>query len=182
MIKKLRRAEKPFFFHQLNSNIRKIMKDELEWDLKYNKYYKSPRLTPDGLRQYPNLLERAIKSGNDISFSNNLRPYFRTTVFYTKKGRQYERKIPNDAYLVLGQGQFNIYYIRAICQFALSQGIKDVEVYRGRQSRNPRKSSQMLIGERVDAKELLNELRNLNEFGSKKFQIGYPNSGLSVKV
>ena len=71
--------------------------------------------------------------------------------------------------------------MRAICQIALSQGIKEVEIYRAKQSKEPRRSSQVQIGSKLDASKLLNELRNTSEFGSKNFLIGLPNSGLSVK-
>ena len=72
--------------------------------------------------------------------------------------------------------------MRAICRIALSQGIEEVEIYRAKQSREPRSSSQVQIGSKIDARELLDELRNTSEFGSKSFLIGLPNSGLSVKL
>jgi len=176
-----KRTGMPFHFHQLDNKTREIMKEELEMDLDGNGHYQSPRLTSEGLRQFPDFLKEAIESGNDISFSNTLRPYYKSFEFYIRKGRQYKRKISSDAHLVLGQGQFNIYYMRAICQIALSQGIKEVEIYRGKQSKEPRRSSQVQIGSKLDASKLLNELRNTSEFGSKEFQIGLPNSGLSLK-
>jgi len=138
-------------------------------------------LTSEGLRQFPDFLKEAIDFGNDISFSNALRPHFKGFEFYIKKGRKNKRKIPSDAHLVLGQGQFNIYYMRAICQIALSQEIKEVEIYRAKQSKEPRRSSQVQIGSKLDASRLLSELRNTSEFGTKEFEIGLPNSGLSVK-
>ncbi len=172
----------PFYFHQLDNKTREIMKGELQRDLSSNGLYQSPRLISDGLRKFPELLNRAIESGNDISFSNDLRAYFKNSEFYVRKGRQYKRKIPSDAYLVLGQGQFNIYYIRAICRIALSQGIGEVEIYRAKQSRELRRSSQVQIGSKLDARELLDELRNTSDFLAKSFLIGIPNSGLSVKL
>lgn len=71
--------------------------------------------------------------------------------------------------------------MRAISQIALSLGIKEVEIYRVKQSKEPRRSSQVQIGSKLDASKLLNELRITSEFGSIEFQIGLPNSGLSVK-
>jgi len=170
-----------FQFHQLDNKTRETMKEELERDLNGDGPYQSPRLTSEGLRQFPELLKKAIDSVNDLSFSNDLKPYFKSIEIYIRKGRQYKRKIPSDAHLVLGQGQFNIYYMRAICQIALSQGIEEVEIYRAKQSNEPRRSSQLQIGSKINAIDLLDELRNTSEFGSKNFLIGLPNSGLSVK-
>lgn len=176
-----KRTGKPFHLHQLDNKTREIMKKELEMDLNGNGPYKSPRLNSEGVRQFPDSLKDAIESGNGISFSNALRQYFKSFESYIRKGRQFKRKIPSDAHLVLGQGQFNIYYMRAICQIALSQGIKEVEIYRAKQSKEPRRSSQVQIGSKLGAIKLLKELRNTSEFGSKEFQIGLPNSGLSVR-
>ncbi|MBN1214486.1 MAG: hypothetical protein JXA99_03485 [Candidatus Lokiarchaeota archaeon] len=156
------------------------MNIELEWDLKNNQLYKSPRLTLKGLNEFPILLKKAIENGNDISFSDNLKNFFKENEKLIRDGIGYEKKIPYDAHFVLGQGQFNIYYMRAICQMAISQGIKTVEVYRAKKSQNPRKSSQNLIKNKINAKDLLGDLRN-SDFGSKKFSLGFPNSGLSVK-
>ena len=80
----------PFHFHQLDNITREIMKEELEMDLNSNGAYQSPRLTSDGLHQFPKLLKRAIDSGTDISFSEDLRPFFnKTEISRSKKGEKY---------------------------------------------------------------------------------------------
>ena len=90
-------------------------------------------------------------------------------------------KVPHNAHLVLGQGQFNIYYMRGVCARAISEGLDEVEIYRAKQSYNPRRTSQWLIGKKINAVEFLNELRTVKDLGSTSLQIGLPNSGLSVR-
>ncbi|MFW9876320.1 MAG: hypothetical protein ACFFG0_24765, partial [Candidatus Thorarchaeota archaeon] len=60
-----------FNFNDLNEETRKDMKEELEMDIKNDNIYISPRLTNKEL--YIKLFKKAIESGNDSSFANELK-------------------------------------------------------------------------------------------------------------
>jgi hypothetical protein len=80
---------------------------------------------------------------------------------------------------VLAQGEFNRYYIRGVCRRALEAGILDVEVYRARLVAAPRPDSEALIGRRLDAEQLIADLRTHMGVDTA-LGLGRPNSGLSV--
>ena len=172
---------KQFHFNQLDTRTRIFMKAEFERDSEKGIYYKSPRLTDEGFQQFPILLERSISSANDISLSTDLKPFIKEYETRIIKGIHHNVKVPHNAPLVLGQGQFNFYYMRGICARAISEGLDEVEIYRARQSYNSRRTSQWLIGKRINAAEFLNEMRVTKDPGSTSLQIGLPNSGLSVR-
>lgn len=81
----------------------------------------------------------------------------------------------------LSAGQFGAYYARAVASVALDAGLP-IEVYRARQSKSLRPESERLIGQRLDPKELLADLR-VNSSDPQAFAV-LPdvNSGITIKA
>jgi hypothetical protein len=83
---------------------------------------------------------------------------------------------------MLAEGEFNRYYCRGLCQRALEVGIEEVEVYRAKAVTTPRPESQRLIGRRLSARSLLNDLRTSQGVEPALGVPPGPNSGLSVRL
>ena len=88
--------------------------------------------------------------------------------------------MPRNAPLTLAEGEFNRFYIRALCKFAIYNN-KKIRVYRAKTVSNPRIESEEKIGQILDANCLLNDLRQ--NVGIDTF-LGLPsvNSGLSIEI
>jgi predicted alpha/beta-fold hydrolase len=85
--------------------------------------------------------------------------------------------VPHTANSTLAEGEFNRFYIRAMCRRAEAEGRSTVLVYRAAERDKERSASVALIGQHVDAAELLAKLRELPDF---KSGFPEPNTGLSV--
>ena len=60
---------------------------------------------------------------------------------------------------MLAEGEFNRFYLRALCRHALSQGIPRLEVFRAKSVMAPRPDSEEKIGLLVDPAVILIDLR-----------------------
>jgi hypothetical protein len=88
----------------------------------------------------------------------------------------------SNAHEMLGEGEFNRFYIRGLCLRAIEDGIPDVEVYRAKPVDSPRPESQALIGQRIKAEALLQDLRARTNVEPALGCPPGPNSGLSVRL
>ncbi len=80
----------------------------------------------------------------------------------------------------MAEGQFNRYYILGLCRRAIACDANEVVVYRAKPVADPRPESEALVGERLNAAQLMEELRPVKEsLGHKLLK---PNSGLSVHL
>jgi hypothetical protein len=169
----------------LDGRTRRYMLDELEQDVERGQLYFSPRLSERGRRDYESLMRAAIESLNDVLLADALRVNDRLKNWeerHVKNGGVMEVKVPFTAADTLAEGEFNRYYVRGVCRRALDEGDGEVVVYRAKQPNRPRPQSEAILGRRIDAEELLNDLRN---HGGEQPQLGIPpgpNSGLSVKL
>ncbi|MBL7086120.1 MAG: hypothetical protein ISS28_03315 [Candidatus Cloacimonetes bacterium] len=164
--------------------VRDEMITEIKSDMDGRKLYISDRLNEEGKRRYPSLLLEAARTGNIESFINSLgMQYFNTHYLRKKpKGGYTEAKMPHNANITLCEGEFNRFYIRAVCVKALRTGQKFVTAYRARSSTNPRPESIAIEGKQFDAEELLLDLReNIGVDTALGLPPG-PNSGMSVKL
>jgi hypothetical protein len=91
-------------------------------------------------------------------------------------------KVPYNAARTIAEEEFNRFYMRAVCRLALEEGVHDVEVYRARASRHPRPESEELIGKRLNAQALLDDLRERTGTDTLLRVPPGPNSGLSVRL
>lgn len=100
----------------------------------------------------------------------------------TRKGTAYTKAVSSNAHETLAEGEFNRFYIRAVCLRALQEGFANVRVHRAKNVSDPRSESQTKIGELIRAETLLNDLRsNIGVDSSLGLPSG-PNSGLSVEL
>ena len=84
---------------------------------------------------------------------------------------------------VLGEGEFNRYYIRGLARRAIEDDISTLVVYRAKPARNPRPESEALVETALAPQELLEDLRA--HPGDELPALGVPsgpNSGLSVRL
>lgn len=161
------------------------MAREVEKDVSEGKLYISPRLNQRGQQDYERLLREAIHDNDDDWLATRLRHggYMNAMESRRKRGGGYTMvKVPVTAPATLAEGEFNRFYVRGLCLRAIEDGIKEVEVYRGRTSRNPRSRSQAMIGKRVSAGTLLEDLRNSQGVEPALGLPPGPNSGLTVRL
>lgn len=97
-----------------------------------------------------------------------------------RKGVPYEKAVPSNAAELLAEGEFNRYYCRALCLRAIAEK-RNLTVYRGRQSDNPRPESEAWVGKQVDPNALLKDLRE-NTGGEPVMGLPSVNSGLTVRL
>ena len=78
--------------------------------------------------------------------------------------------------------EFNRFYIRALCRRAIDDNIPALAVYRARPSKNPRPTSEKKVGNLVDPRELLDDLRARPGTRPAMGLPAGPNSGVSVRL
>ena len=173
------------YYENLDEKTRQFMLKELEMDVKQGRVYISPRLNSLGQSKWVNLLKEAIKNHDDDWLANQLRSrgYMRShEIRRTRTGKTTTAKVPKNAPETLSEGEFNRYYARGMCARALAEGTNEVVVYRGKSVQQPRPESQSKIGQRIDAKKLLEDLRMSQGVEPALGIPPGPNSGLTVRL
>lgn len=167
-----------FIFLDLDSETRSLMQSEVNEDIQKERLFISERLNELGRELYPDFLKSAIKSGDEVIFKELLESgsHFNTSDFRLGK----PIKMASNASQLLAQSEFNRFYIRAICLKAIEHGIENVEIYRARESSWARPESEARIGITLNAKSLLEDLRD--SIGEEPKYLPDINSGLSVKL
>jgi len=167
----------------LDDRTRKFMLDELELDVANGTLYISPRLNQSGEMEYEKLLRKSIECGDDSSLTDDLRTKMKLTEQRQKpKGGITVAKVPVTAADTLAEGEFNRFYARGLCRRAIADGVQAVEVYRTKQVTNPRTESQAMIGKKIEARALLEDLRTHPGVEPALGLPPGPNSGLSVRL
>ena len=170
-------------YRNLDALTRSYMIAEVERDMNGDSLYLSSRLNLIGRNQYPALLYKAVLHHDDDWLSGELarQGCFAATEVRQRKGKQFEAKVPVNASLVLSEGEFNRFYLRGLCRRAMADGIERLEVYRGKEVSNPRSASIDMIGKRIRASELLEDLRSHTGVDTALGLPPGPNSGLTAK-
>jgi len=171
-------------YSQLDGETRLRMLSEFEGDVRARRTYASKRFTDRGHAIHQDALREAIVDGNDQTLAERLQSQGAFAAYetsHTKNGKQYQKAVPWDAHITYAEGEFNRYYVRAICLRAIDGG-HAIEVMRAKDVESPRSASTALIGTRPPAAQLLEALRTDfrvdNAFGIPPG----PNSGLTVKL
>ncbi|WP_394651822.1 hypothetical protein [uncultured Acinetobacter sp.] len=168
-----------FEFQNLNEETRKKMLEEIQHDISNNNLYLSKRFSQKGINDYPDLLIKHVQTGNEITLGKELSQNGRfNSMEETIKG---PKKVPINAHETLAQGEFNRFYVRALCLKAIESG-KKLEVYRGKEVSQSRSDSQNKIGEFVEPEKLLSDLRTNVGVDTALGLPSGPNSGLTVKL
>lgn len=171
----------------LNPIIRLLMIDELKIDISANKLYQGKRLTSFGLQDWSSALFSSFDLGSDATFETWLSQPGRleTTEQYTSNGVLRTRKVPSTAARTFAEGEFNRFYIRAVCRQAMNTGSGIVTAYRARHSENPRPESIAVVGKQFSAQAILADLRENTSSDGVNTVLGLPpgpNSGISVRL
>lgn len=173
-----------FNFENLDNITRKLMEEEVNYDIQSKKIYISSRLNDFGKLNYTKLLKSAINEGNCYSLANELR---NQNCIKTKEERKTKNglhlvNVPVTAHETLAEGEFNRYYIRALCIRVITDKIGVLEIYRAKEVSNSRTESQMKIGNIINPEKILLDLReNIGVDTAFGLPSG-PNSGLSIRI
>lgn len=171
-----------FQFNDLDDETRRLMLAELDLD-ETTGLYEGPRLSAAGAAAWPGLLREAMATGSDASLVAVLGapggPYLNLKEVNPSTGAP-TKDVPVNAAATLGEGEFNRFYMRALCRRAIDEG-RGLRIYRARHAVEPSKSSEKKLNEPVDPAELLDDLR-ANKGANTIHGLGRPNSGLSVEL
>lgn len=170
-------------YKNLDVQTRKFMLKELEMDVEKKTLYISPRLNERGQTTWAELLKEAINDHDDDWLANQLILKGCMKLYEERKsqsGKITIAKVPVTAPETLAEGEFNRFYARGVCARAIAEGISEVVVYRGRQVKQPRPESEAMIGRRIEAKALLEDLRRSQGVEPALGIPPGPNSGLTV--
>jgi hypothetical protein len=169
----------------LDDRTRMLMLAEIRYDLDCNNLHISPDLSGQGIHDFPSLLKKAVKVGNEESLANELDQKARIA-------RTTHRRRPNDGFAIvnipanaakmIAEDAFNRYYIRAVCLRAIADGADNVLVYRAKPVNDPRTYSEELNETAVDPTDLLLDLRANTGEATEMGIPGGPNSGISVYI
>jgi hypothetical protein len=173
-----------FRYYDDEAKTRERMLAEIDYDVAQQHLFLSDRLNHGGRVAWLEMLRAAVKSGTERGLSDSIRGRLNPT-YLRRKPRSFddyvEVRMPHNAHEVLGEGEFNRFYIRALCLRAREEG-RSLVIYRAKEVENPRPESEARIGCYVDATELLDDLR-ANHDGANVLGVpGGPCSGISVRL
>ena len=170
------------FFQDLTPEVRVHMATEVADDIANDKLCMSKRFSLTGKTDYPAIMQQAVQTEELPWLIAQLSVLGRLNTHETTEAGQV-RKVRYDAAQTFSEGEFNRFYMRGLCIFALSDpDAPALEVYRAKEAMNPRFRSEDLCGTRVDPKLLLADLRE--NVGLETF-LGVPGgvgSGISVRI
>ncbi len=168
----------------IDATDRGFMLEELSRDVAEGRLYTSPRLSPAGTADFPGLLRAAAAEHDDTWLARQLsaRGHLETHEMSQRKGVPYRKAVPSNAADTLAEGEFNRLYIRGQCLRSLDEGVTHVEIFRAKTVSVPRPDSEFRIGTRVDARQLLDDLRRNVGIDTALKVPGGPNSGISARI
>ncbi len=171
-------------YKNLDARTRKLMLAEIDRDINTSTLYLSDNLSNQGKIEYLALIRAAARGGTDETLAIAIRVCLNSHEKPRKLKSGGFSKPPvmrRNAHQMLAEGEFNKFYMRAVCVRAIDDDIPRVIVFRAKAVANARSASERMIGNRVLAKALLSDLRS----GSVDTALGLPpgpNSGLSVHL
>jgi hypothetical protein len=169
----------------LDDDIRELMLDEIKADIAANVLYLGRYLSSRGQQEWPRLLQDAAQAHDDTWLADELRRGGRlntTAERHNRSGSVSTVKVPVTAPEMLAEGEFNRFFLRALCLYAIANGIPQLVIYRAKTVANPRPDSESKLGNLVSAAALLADLRaNIGIDTFLRLPPG-PNSGLSGKL
>ena len=161
------------------------MLDEVDRDLGEESLYESVRLTAAGVASWETLFRAACEKGNDASLAAALGSpggaYINAREPNVRSRTGDDKDVPYNAPVTMAEGEFNRFYIRAMCVRALVDDVA-LEIYRARASENPDRESEAKLGQSPDSSALLDDLRSHQGVATALGLPPHPNSGLSVRL
>jgi len=171
-------------YEDLDGTVRQYMVKELDRDIESHTIYLSERLNESGVSEWIKLLREAIQKNDDDWLATQIRLYNLLNPTYQRKnlkGGLTFVKMPVNAPETLAEGEFNRFFVRGLCAQVIATGGTEVEVYRGKDVSQPRSESEMMIGQQISAKKLLEDLRTSQGVEPAVGLPSGPNSGLTVR-
>lgn len=165
----------------LNDIIRKLMLNEVEYDAQRGKTFLSPRLNRTGQITYLAKLKHAIESQDAAWLAEQLHGYFDSIELTHSKKGSVTSDIPKNADEMIAESEFNRYYMRALCLFAIEKESKHLIVSRTKHARSAILMPKVKVGSYIDPQKLLNDLRE-NVGRKTRLGLGEPSSSLSVRL
>ncbi|GJM43285.1 MAG: hypothetical protein DHS20C21_01270 [Gemmatimonadota bacterium] len=172
-------------YRNLDARTRELMLAEIDRDISESTLYLSDNLSPQGRAEYPDLIRDAARSGSDETLALAIRSRLnaREKPRALKTGGFSKPPVMrSNAHQMLGEGEFNRFYIRALCVRAIQDGVPHVIVFRAKAVRRARSASEEMIGQGMPAEGLLADLRNRQGVDTALGLPPGPNSGLSVQL
>jgi hypothetical protein len=169
----------------LDERTRRLMLEEVDYDLAAGTLYVSPRLSNTGVVNYVTLLKQAVRAHDDSWLAEQLSrgKRLRATEYRRKRTGGFSIvRVPVTAARIIAEEEINRFYVRAVCRLALEDGVGRVVVYRAREARQPRPESEEMIGKSLDARQLLDDLRRHAGTDPVLRMPPGPGSGLSVRL
>lgn len=173
-----------FTWPDLNERVRQLMVEEIDADAKADRLYLSSKLSALGRQDYPEHLREAARTGTDAMLATRLRQPGQLNPRQAPQQRGRTMSVPKkrvNAEEELAEGEFNRFYIRALCRYALETDREVVRVYRAKVVEEPRPESEAMIGTEISARALLDDLRE-NIGRDTRFNLPQAGSGLSAKL
>lgn len=172
-------------YRNLDARTRTLMLAEIERDISSGTLFLSDNLSLQGRTDYPDLLRAAAREGTDASLAEQIRGRLNS---HEKPRRLKAGELSKppvmraNAHEMLAEGEFNRFFIRAICARAIEDGIPGVVVYRAKNVEHARLESEQKIGQMVEPNALLSDLRAHPGVDTALGLPSGPNSGLSVAL
>jgi hypothetical protein len=170
-----------FKFNKLDDRTRILMCEEIAAAEESNNIYSSTRFNDTGREHWVGLLKKAAQEHDEHWLAYQLELIGAMKDLETKskpKGGYTVAHVPDRATETLADGQFNRFYMAAICRRAIEDGTTTVKIFRAKQRAEARSESLKLEGTSREVKGLLEELR-IKDL-SLKCELLKPNSGLSI--
>lgn len=169
-----------FEYTKLDKRTRILMCEEITRAKESDNIYFSTRFNEIGRKHWIQLLKTAAEQFDEhwLAFQLEMSGSMTHLKPQKKPWNYILEYVPDGRVEMLATGQFNRFYMAAICCRAIEDDEISVIVYRAKQKRNPREESQILEGTFRDANDLLQELRDQGR--SLQCEISKINSGLSI--
>lgn len=138
-----------FNFPKLDAKTRALMVEKISTAQGSSKLYYSSRFTSTGQQAWPTWLLTAAKEHDEHWLEYQIEAAGAMKHLETRakpKGGYTQAHVPDTAAETLADGQFNRFYIAAICRRAIADGKSSVRVYRAKQRGEPRPESRAIGG------------------------------------
>ena len=166
----------------LDDRTRRSMLDELAADVAERHLYLSPYLTTTGRAAYRGALRAALRAGNEESLAVELRrPGRLGAPDGWKPGGligKYSATVPD----ALAEAEFHRFYVRGLCRRTLAEGGRTLIIYRAKPGSPSRANPDSMVGVRIDAASLLEDLQTTSGRAPPRILPGCPSPGMSVRL
>ncbi len=166
-----------WFFHDLDQDIRRRMAEEFEQNGEASTVFVSPAIDPSRVDDYLEAQRAALLYGSPETLETalleaGLLPSFRDDRDDADRGVS-ARDLAGD--------QYAVYYVRAVAQRAIELG-DEIEIYRALGSGPGLDAADARVGQTLDARTLLEDLRDNSVHPDNFSQLPEIRSGLIVRL